>query len=339
MAHRLPTLVESLARTARLMLIAFISLTAIFALWWPAGVAVLAGDVFSSSRIRLSTRLARWFGVLLFAIASVWIVLQLPYVFQDLVAGLRSAGYLFHPNALGTSMLSSLLMLAAVADRLYFLRALAMVAASIALLLVVASGSRSILVGLLLALIAVVLAPLWARGSTSARLAVALAGLGIMIIFAAVQYLRFGELGTFFVSFERLPLYSTALDLISSAPLTGLGANAWQLHINEVEPSFPQDHAPHPHSVLLQFMIEGGVTGTVLIMVLLANWVIQLLRAESWASQTFRILAILVITALAVQSFADVTLMHPSSYIPLACAAFFRVCTGPAPVTGEVTPQ
>ena len=291
--------------------------------WWLALVVAGAAVALTRDIVRRKAtwrELVTWAGsVALFTHAFLSLV-------QLLQGADRAFGLASHPNlaaAASASLGASVLVASHGARSLERVprRWFAVAVSLAALVSIVSSGSRSVLIGCALAL---VLAALTGRTWVSSRRSRLGAVLAASAMLAAVLVLSIlggsGEDGRLFRGFERIPIYSVALDMASLSPLVGLGDGAWSRWLPLVEPSMPLGDASHPHSVPLLVLIEGGTLGFVAVM--MAVWHVSvswIRRAPGFSS--IRSLAIAVfLSGIAAQAFVDVTLLHPIVYGPLVLA-------------------
>lgn len=303
-----------------MVLAGFLGFSLFLGTWWATGFAVLLVSSFRLECPRVSERRLRQASLLLTIVVAVWLGANFIASVQDFRFESRASGLEFHPNALASSALAVLVLIAIIADHAIPFRKSLLVLAVPATILFVSAASRSAMLGVAVGITLLSIVNLPVKTKPHQRL-ISIGVIFLAFAFAALPvYLRFGGLSNLQGTFQRLPLYSVALDLALISPLNGLGQAGWQENLVGFEPSFPDSHAPHPHSLLLRLLIEGGVTGTILVLAITFKAIRGFFELSSWRSSGLRSLAVISASGLAVQSFADTTLLQPSTYIPLLLA-------------------
>ncbi len=252
------------------------------------------------------------------------LVLAAPELRSWLAGGAaRAAGGAPHPNVLAAAVLLASLTLALIADAAQGLRrglALAGVAASLVLLL--ASGSRAVVLG------AAGGAALWALGALlmardrGSRLQRSMALLVLVLALAAPLTLV-GVRGLALASLvhtdvERAAVMSVALDLAAARPLLGHGAASWTSLVAAAEPALPVGVFAHAHAVPLHLLVHGGAWGLVLAALLLLAGVRRLapwLRPRVARSSLLGPLAAAVVGGLGLQALVDLVVVDPVVYV------------------------
>lgn len=240
----------------------------------------------------------------------------------------RSAGFLPHANTAAATTLALWTLLVVTGSQIASGGGPAaaawrgaLVAGSVASgLLLLAAGSRSLLLGLLLGIVVAVSVrrgrPSWRR--TLPRLGVAVAALCAGLV--AIARLR-PDVDSVLGSFERGPIFSTALGIAALSPWTGLGDGAWTRWAPVVEPSLPLAAAVHTHSVLLEALVGGGAVGLAATLVLFALGARRLLTQQLEHGSLAGGALVVGVVALTVQGLVDLAVLYPGVYAPLVLAA------------------
>lgn len=186
--------------------------------------------------------------------------------------------------------------------------------------LIVAAGTRSLAIGLLIAVI-LTAALAWRNLSKPVKVASVGALVAVTGVVVAVTGLRgtAGLLG----SFERGPIFLSALDIASISLWVGSGDGAWDRWITTVEPALPLDAATHVHSLPLHLLIEGGAFGLAAITVLALVALRHLLRPMTFPADTARAVLTIGLVTVMVQSTVDLVILHPAVYVPLLVGTVF----------------
>jgi O-antigen ligase len=190
------------------------------------------------------------------------------------------------------------------------------------------AGTRSVVGGLVVAVVAVLLVLRSSLGR--ARL---LISIGVLVVVASLlgvgaTVLRPDLVSGFFGTFERGPIFMVALDIAALAPWVGSGDGAWLGWVGVVEPSLPIAVAPHTHSAYLTLLMEGGAFGlaaAVVMFALLLRWAAVRARVSTGVGSVAFLACVMT---LLVQSVVDVTLLHPAVYLPLALAGVLNAVGG-----------
>ncbi len=275
--------------------------------------------------VRASARLTLWLTPWLAVAAAVGLGAQLVGVAVAGDLG-RAAGFLPHANT-AAAVTVSLWTLLAVACAWSVdsggrtgaaWRAALLVGSAVSGFLLLAAGSRSLLLGLLLGVIVALLRGRGASGRwTRLWLVAVVAALCTGLV--AIARLR-PDVDSVLGSFERGPIFMTAIGIAALSPVTGLGDGAWTRWAPVVEPSLPLEAAVHPHSVPLEVLIDGGAVGLVALLVLAALGVKRLLVRQPRGGSLAGTALVVGATALAVQGLVDLALLYPVVYAPLALA-------------------
>ena len=256
------------------------------------------------------------------------IVLAAPELRSWLAGGAaRAAGGTPHPNVLAAAALLASLTLALIADAAPGLRrglALAGVAAS--LLLLLASGSRAVVLGAaggaaLWAFVALLLAR--GRGNRpprSAALLVLALALAAPLVLLGVRDLTLASL--VLADVERAAVMSVALDLAAARPLLGHGAAPWTSLVAAAEPALPVGVFAHAHAVPLHVLVHGGALGLVLAALLLLSGAHRLaprlasrLGHSVARSGLLGPLSAAVVGGLGLQALVDLVVVDPVVYV------------------------
>lgn len=238
----------------------------------------------------------------------------------------RFAGWLPHPNIAAATALSVLALLSATTS-LSGERGRArrvnqwslIVGVLVAIPLVVASGSRSVMLGALIGFLVVLFGAGWKKK-------------GFRRWFPAFGILMLvGTLGSFTIlrqdlsnpldSLGRSTLFATSLRISILSPWIGLGDGAWQTYSAEIEPSLPISGTGHAHSLPLTLLMEGGSLGLAAVLVMFSTVIWSgLIRRRRFRTPNNSVFWVCVL-GLASQSLVDLTLVFPTVYAPLVAAA------------------
>lgn len=288
---------------------------------WGACLAVtLPRHVSSAARYALAD--AVLIGSLLAVITQV--ALSLPELATWFTGGgARAAGSTAHPNVLAAAMLVSAATLAVLAEGTRGARrALSLVALAPALLLVLASGSRAVVLGAAVGVVCWIPAALWSRSGRARRRT---AWLALVVVISAPFALALVRglpshalLGS---EVERGAVFSLALDLAAARPVTGHGAVAWTELLIRAEPSLPVGIFAHAHSVPLHVLVHAGALGLVLAAWLTLGGLRAALPrlAAAWGGHgPAAPLLAAAAGALALQALVDLVVISPALYLAVA---------------------
>ncbi len=276
-----------------------------------------------NGRLRLmSAAAAPW----LMAVAGAALVLQFIRVLIEGDFG-RSQGFLTHPNIAAASVLAlwTLFIVGGTAGKEArsfggkARRVLLVFGTLVSTFLLLAAGSRSLLIGVALG---VVVSAVVARGRSLRKRDWVWAALGLAAVvvgLVAVTFLR-GDVDSLLGSFERGPIFMTALGIARLSPITGLGDGAWVQWAPIIEPSLPLAAAAHPHSVLLDALIAGGSVGLAALLLVYALGVHEVVTRVRKRSSYGGLALLMTMTALSAQALVDLAVLAPSVYIPLVLA-------------------
>lgn len=314
---------------------------------WTTGSAVIALVVIVrwwSARYRAKT-IRRVAPALLF-VAALFLVAQA--VAASLFGPLgRAAGLLPHANIAAATAVSSWMLALAALQRARLSPIVDQVVkgsiSAVALYVVLAAGTRSVALGLMAGSVVAVIVwatrPIGHRWTTKVIGSLLLAITSLATVVAATVALR-ADVTNPLGSFERGPIFITALKVAALSPWVGHGDGAWMSQAPVVEPSLPLGVAQHAHSVPLTLFIEGGAFGLVgvamLAMVVLAYIGNQVRNRSGWATPVM----LVGLVALGIQGLVDTVFYYPSVYLPVVAAGLLS-CTGPLRVrvgeSGEAT--
>ncbi len=294
------------------------------------GVLTLAVIAFLSRRFNCS----RWATVAapyLAVAAVIGIVAQVVGVALHGSLG-RAGGFLPHPNiASATAVALWVLLLVGIGTRTATSAAWRLVAVGGGVgtaFLLLAAGTRSVVLGLVLGLV-LVAAIQWLGNRPAKRWtlnAVTIVGVLIVLggIATATVWLR-ADVDEVFGSFERGPIFMTALDIAALSPWVGSGDGAWARLAPLVEPSLPLGMAPHSHSVALTLMMEGGALGFTAITLLILVWFSSMIRGFSKHNSLSAGALIIGAVALGSQGLVDTVFMYfPSVYMVFGAAVWLH---------------
>lgn len=301
---------------------------------WSEGIGVLllagfswlvkrcSGNLIKNKRYaELSARRLPIAGVLA---AVTYLLLQLFYGLVELKSGTplgRVSGLAPHPNVAASTVLAFWVLLL-VANESHGvsggLNAIVIgLGSAVALLLVFAAGTRSVLLGATLAILIAFAATLWMGGKFRPRWGFALV-LGSLVLTLIMAVILRPDLTSVLAAFERGPIHLTALEISNLSPWVGLGDGAWEAWAAVVEPSLPPVDATHSHNIYLYLMLGGGALGLAGVLFFLAAVICSLFAAEP--GEATKLAFLVAVVALLVQGMVDVTAIYPTVYGPLIFA-------------------
>lgn len=290
---------------------------------WTVGwsIMLLATGYAVAKRVRGLSKMIAALAPYLAVVAGLGLVVQTAGVVVHGDLG-RAAGFLPHANTASDTAVALWVLLAVGASgtgcKVTVWRIAVMVGSLVAMLLLFAAGTRSVVIGLMIGLLFSAFARAQ-RGLRTWLMTVATVGvLGAVLLGAAL--LR-ADVGWLLGAFGRGPIYMTAIGISQLSPWVGLGDGAWRTWAPVVEPSLPLSAAGHAHSVPLATLIDGGAIGLAAVLMLFAVLLYALgtRRADGTDVGTEALLVGTV--ALGVHALVDVTVLYPSVYVPLVLAA------------------
>jgi len=152
------------------------------------------------------------------------------------------------------------------------------VAIASALGVVLASGSRTALIGMLVLLLGVVVLPLIVQGGRQARRRLAMSSLALLVMLAATLPAAWTLRGDAFLDLrnvrERTAIWGVAVQAIQAYPWTGLGVGVFEGYASDHRPASGWlREAGHAHNNALQILIEVGWLGFVAFLAILSAMV------------------------------------------------------------------
>lgn len=302
---------------------------------WTMGLAVITLSVVSalplrSSRfVNLVVRSAPYTA----SVAGAALVVQLIGVTLDQQYG-RSAGYLPHANTAAAATLALWVLLIecttvakgdAQGRALIVVRLMMVAGTAIATLLLLASGNRSLILGLLVGFVVVQL--VYGGRRSIERIRFVILSLPVVVLaLVVVLHLR-SDITYVFGTFERVPIFLTALSIAQLSPWVGLGNGAWGTWAGVVDPTLPTSAAAHSHSLILTVLVEGGAIGLaslLLLLVVIAGSVKNRFSVHEPSGGTL----LVTFVALGIQALIDQAILHPVVYVPLFLTMITRIASG-----------
>lgn len=212
-----------------------------------------------------TTRITKRDAASLLAGSAVLLLVQLFFALNQILGqGLtRAHGTTFHANQLGFLAALMLPLYVSWAFRSQFAvsRIFAGLGALTGFTLIGLSGSRSALVSALLASLLIVLMQIIQKPSRRALVnyvAPGLVGVGLVIAALGVSSIRSTD--GLLDPAGRAGLWETALVMVSDRPVLGYGPGGWLEFAELFEPQLRTDRVPHPHNLLLELSVLGGLS-------------------------------------------------------------------------------